>query len=75
MSKKYYKTVYTLTVLSEDAPVDPNMDLRDVLDECEHGGFSGQLEMESVDELSEEDCAKELINQGSSPGFFDIDCD
>jgi hypothetical protein len=72
MSKKYFKTVYQLTVLSEDTPVNPNKNLLDVLYECEHGGFSGQLKIDSVTELSESDCAQELIAQGSSPEFFDI---
>lgn len=73
--RKFYKTTYTVTVLSENTPPSEIMDLRDVLTECETGGWSGNISGYSVVELSGREAANELRNQASDPGFFDLDDD
>lgn len=73
--RKFYKTTYTVTVLSEDNPPSKGMDLRDVLTECETGGWSGNITGHSVVDLSGLEAANELRRQGSDPGFFDLDDD
>jgi hypothetical protein len=73
--RKFYKTVYTFTVLTEDNPVPDNMDLEDVLYECQDGGWSGDITSVSIDELSSAQMAKALLEQHSSPEFFDLEDD
>lgn len=73
--RKFYKTTYTFTVLSEDHPPSSNMDLKDIIYECEDGGWSGAISSYSSVELSGPEMAIELSNQGSSPEFFDLDDD
>jgi len=73
--RKFYKTTYTFTVLSEDQPPSSNMDLKDIIYECEDGGWSGAISSYSSVELSGPEMAIELSNQGSSPEFFDLDDD
>lgn len=73
--RTFYKTTYTFTVLSEDHPPSSNMDLKDIIYECEDGGWSGAISSYSSVELSGLEMANELRNQASDPGFFDLDDD
>ena len=75
MSKRtrYFKTVFKLTVLSEHGPVSEACSLEQIAREITDGGWSGELEPELIEELSARQVADELVMQGSSPDFFDID--
>ena len=68
--RKYYRTVYTLTVLSEE-PIPDTMDLADVVSATIDGDYSGSSFM-VTEEITADECAKALVLQGSSPAFFDL---
>jgi hypothetical protein len=70
--KKYFKTTFKVEVLSEGGPAS-SMTLEEVLYEITHGEFSGDFEVVSVKELTARQAARELINQGSDPAFFNLD--
>jgi hypothetical protein len=69
---KYFKTVFKVTVLTEDRPPGPDSDLEQVQRQITSGDWSGEVSVESVDELSPEEMAKALEDQGSDPDFFGL---
>ena len=73
---KFYKTTITLEVLSEDKPAEPEgfQDLARIVRECLTGDYSGKITSD-VKQLSLPQCAEELIEQGSDPGFFGLNED
>lgn len=68
-TRKFYKTVYQIEVLSE-VRIPDSMDLKEILEEAEVGMYSADITEESNTVLNGEDAAKELIKQRSSPEFF-----
>jgi len=64
----YYKTRIVVTVLS-DSPYDPD-NLYDLAYDITDGDCSGNVEIESSEELSREEMAKALEAQGSDPEFL-----
>jgi hypothetical protein len=70
--KKYYKSVITITVLTEDYPVSASTPIEVVGREITNGDWSGEVELVSTTELAESEMAKALIDQGSDPEFFGI---
>lgn len=72
MDRKFFKTTITITVLSEDEPISPDSSLDDVIYEITEGNCSGDYEVSDVQELSPEETAKALIEQGSDPSFFEL---
>jgi hypothetical protein len=74
MSRKFYKTVITLEVLSEDEPVD-NWDLENIVYGMDKGNLSGVVNTQDPIELSPAAAALALIEQGSDPEFFGLDRD
>lgn len=73
MEKKFYKTVITVTVLSECGPVSPNANLDLIARQIDSGDWSGQVETDGGVEITPAEAAKELAAQGSDPGFFMLD--
>lgn len=70
--KKFYKTNIMITVLSEDFPVSPHTPIETVVSEIVNGDWSGQVEVVETSELSEQEMAQALLDQGSDPEFFGI---
>ena len=70
MSKKhYYRTRYTIDVLSED-PIPEGANLLNVLREADTGEYVAHREDTTVEELTGKQMADELHKAGSEPGFF-----
>ena len=68
---KFFKNVVTVTVLSEDAPINPDS-LADVHDMITIGDCSGDFNTEST-EVSPKEMADLLTKQGSDPAFFQLE--
>jgi hypothetical protein len=78
--RKFYKTVITVTVLSEDGPISMETDLDVVAHQIIHGDWihgdwSGKIENDGGTELTPKEMADEALKQGSDPGFFGLDED
>jgi hypothetical protein len=71
MSKKFYKSTITVTVLSEE-PIPPDASLADIAYNFTEGGDSGDWELTKVEELDGKQAAAALIAQGSDPEFFGL---
>jgi hypothetical protein len=71
--RKFFKTVFKVIVLSEDALV--NASLAEVAYMITEGDCSGDVSTESTEELTAKQAAEELQAQGSSPEFFMLDED
>lgn len=76
MSKKrtFHKTTIMVEVLSED-PFDPNenLDLAHIREAITTGDCSGRVCIVGREEMQGPRAAKELMAQGSDPGFFRLD--
>lgn len=73
--RKFYKTPITVIVLSEDEPLDSNMDLDAVHHAITDGDCSGQVTWGDPVLLTPKQAAKALEEQGSDPGFFNLTSD
>ncbi len=76
--RKFYKTLVTIEVLSEDKPVADDLtaeDLYRVADEILDGSWSGAVKVSDPVELSGEEAAQALIEQESDPSFFNLAAD
>ncbi len=71
--RKFYKTVITVTVLSEDEPVSTDCELGTIVYQITDGNWSGEVENDGGTELTPAQAAQELIAQGSDPSFFKLD--
>ena len=72
MERKFFKTTYIVEVLTEDEPMFSGCSLANIEQEMTEGGASGSWTCTKTEELDENQCAKELIAQGSDPEFFQI---
>ena len=70
---KFYKTTYTVTVLSEGEPVHPHSDIGAVLEEMSDGGLIGDVEYTSAVEIPVSEIEAELVKVGNDGLFFDLD--
>jgi hypothetical protein len=70
--RKFYKTVITVTVLSEEDTSE--MDVGDILDASDTGNMVG-VSCKDCCEISKDLCAELLKDFGSEPEFFDIGTD
>lgn len=70
--RKFYRTVYTLEVLSEE-PVPDMASLDDLHYQTQFGEYSGITHRESSEEVGGATMADLLLKQGSEPGFFKLD--
>lgn len=71
MTTKYFKTVFTYEILSQDEPWDNNLET--LAYNVIEGPYSGKLLTTEIIELSPDETRQALINQGSDPGFFGLD--
>lgn len=73
--RKFYKTILTFAVLSEDESVSTGSldDLATVAEACDTGDYVGMMLKEEAVELTPAEAAKALVEFGSEPGFFQLD--
>lgn len=74
MSKKFYKSTITVTILSEE-PIPNDYSLANIAYSFTDGDNSGEWELTKVQELTGKQAAKALVAQGSDPGFFGLNDD
>ncbi len=72
-TRKFYKTVITIEVLSEDVYAFDS--LEQTAYDIQDGGCSGKIEVVKSEELNGENVVKALNNQGSASEFFMLDED
>jgi hypothetical protein len=72
MKKTIYRTIFTVEVLS-DEPINTNLDLSDLNNECTFGDYSGSTTKGDSKPLKGIKAARAVIAQGSSPDFFMMD--
>jgi len=75
--KKFYKTILTFAVLSEDKPVSTGSlsDIAAVVEACDTGDCVGMMLKEEAIELTAAEAAEALTAFGSEPGFFRLDAE
>jgi hypothetical protein len=71
--RKFFKTVITVTVLTEDGPVSEETPLDVVAQQIVNGDWSGTVEHDGGTELTPALAAAALIDQGSDPEFFNLE--
>ena len=71
--KRIRKTVFTVTVLSEEGEIPPGqLELETVLSEMDDGPYIGQCTTESEDWLDPVKVQDELLALGNDGTFFDL---
>lgn len=70
-TRKFHKRIYTVEILSEK-PIPDSMDLMDVVNEADHGDYSGDVLKEIDTVINGRQAAAALMKQGSSPEFFGL---
>ena len=66
---KYFKTVYTIEVLTTDEAM-INMGMKDIAYECTDGDCSGVISQSVVTELTRDEIVAALEAQGSDSEYF-----
>lgn len=67
--RKFYKTIITYEVLSEE-PIPNGYSTQDIIDMCYEGDYSGVTVGNKEILLNGKEAAQSLIEQGSGPEFF-----
>ena len=75
MARKFFRTLISVEVLSEDAPISDETSLEEISYLISEGDCSGALEIVGRESLSGSEAAQALISQGSDPEFFRLDRD
>lgn len=68
--RKFFKTTFTVEVLSEEEPVSDDLSLEEIERGFTSGDWSGRVTCEGSEELSAQEAVYELTEQGSDPSFF-----
>lgn len=68
--RKFYRTVFTVEVLSEEEPEAVDLDV--LHEQITDGPWSGVVEKGATETVGGKAMAKLLIEQGSDPGFFNL---
>ena len=71
--RKFYKTLITLEILSEYDPVPNDISLENLGYQITEGDWSGIMKEYDYKEVTPQEMANYLSNQGSDPGFFGLD--
>ena len=69
--RTFYRTVYTVEVLSED-PIPDGVDFSHIWAECEGGANSGSASVTISETVDGPTMAALLMAQGSDPAFFGL---
>jgi hypothetical protein len=72
--RKFYKTTYTLVILSEEK-VPSDMEAADLVEEMSTGSYSGRFKQESEEVVDGPTMATLLQEQASDPSFFNLTSD
>lgn len=67
--RKFFRTVFTIEVLSEE-PADPDICLEDLAHAITEGPWSGDIKTDGSAAVNGKKMAKLLVAQGSDPSFF-----
>jgi hypothetical protein len=70
--RKFWKSVVTVTVLSEGDPITENWDLEDIRREIDCGDMVGEVEISSAYRITRKEVVKEIYEMGSNPSFFSL---
>lgn len=70
--RKFYKTTYTVVVLSEDKPAS-NIDLENLARDINTGDCVGEVSDDGGVEISGKEAADSLYAMRSEPAFFELD--
>jgi len=73
MARKFYRTVVSIEILSEDEPYGDGRTLEDIGYAITEGHCSGKITTASEAEVTAPEMAKLLVAQGSDPEFFQLD--
>jgi hypothetical protein len=71
--RKFFKTVFTVTVLSEGHPLSAHTELKVIEDAITEGDCVGEIELSSAYRLTRKEVVKELAELRSVPQFFGLD--
>ena len=72
LEHKFYKTVLQVEILSEDAPVGDDVNLQEIYYGVTKGEWSGIVNVIFQEELTPEQMASALMEQGSDSEFFQL---
>jgi hypothetical protein len=72
IKRNYYRTTYTVTVLSLDEPVKPLKTLTELQDLLMFGHVAGEYSRTKVQELSSKSFAKACAASGCQPEIFGL---
>lgn len=73
MSKtKYFKTTFTITVLTEDSPVSDGVNIIDVVRDFTDGDSIGDVQRTSANEVPADKIKDELLAIGNDGTFFNL---
>jgi hypothetical protein len=71
--RKFFKSIITVTVLSEGAPISSEWDLKDIGDAITDGDMVGEVEISSAYRITRKETVANLIEMRSVPEFFNLD--
>ena len=71
--RKFFKSVITVTVLSEDSPVGMSMELKDIDHAITEGDLVGVVELTSAYRITRKEVVDELTEMNSCTEFFGLD--
>ena len=74
MKKKIFRTIIKLVVLSEE-PIDENLDIQDIMNECDEGAYIGTTNIGTPTTLIGKTAVIEIEKAGSDAGFFNMSTD
>jgi hypothetical protein len=69
---KYFKTTFTITVLTEDRPVSAGAEIGDVVRDFYDGDSIGNVERTSAVEIPSDKIQDELLEIGNDGSFFSL---
>jgi hypothetical protein len=72
MAKKFFKTIVTFEVLS-DEPIPYDVSLDDIVEEAREGRYVGRMGARKEVPLTGFGMARALEDFGSDPSFFELD--
>lgn len=72
--RRFYRQVFEVEVLTEDGPLG-DTSINGIQYAITDGGASGEVTMNTVEEVTAAQMATLLNNQGSDSGFFGLDDD
>ena len=72
--KRIYRTVITITVLSEKPLIQSHNSMQNIIDGIDEGDYIGHTSFNDSQELVGKNAVNEITKLGSNPEFFQMDC-